>query len=173
MSAPTCCAFSCRSRKVHRHGLCAKCLHQLEADYGIVVFLALSVNSVIAVANAMSVAPEALVYAPMRGGPNDRFVPKHAVQGGRRCPAEKEAALVKPRRGLRFMWSSGSAHWLCHLTPIDAPAGRLPHSLCGNLPRATKIHTAWRRPAKRRVCLSCKRRARGYWKPKGKVWVPK
>ena len=166
MSAPTCCAATCPGRPVHRHGLCAKCLRTLEADYHIVVFLALPIDTMIAVANDV-------VYSPMRGGPNDRFVPKHAVQGGRRCPAEKEAALVKPRRGLRFMWSSGSAHWLCHLTPIDAPAGRLPHSLCGNLPRATKIHTAWRRPAKRRVCLSCKRRARGYWKPKGKGWVPK
>ncbi len=77
-------------------------------------------------------------------------------------------------RGLRYMWAAGSAPWLCHLTPIDKPEGRLPRSLCGNLPRSTKIHTALRLPAKRAVCGSCERRAAKHWRETVTgTWVPK
>ncbi len=159
MSA-TCCTGTCR-RKVHRHGLCSLCLSSLETSYGIVLFLALPVDIVAKVANAMGVPPHMIIYGPMKGGPDDRLEPK---PGARR---------LKPRRGLWHLWAEGSSHWLCHLTPIDGPSGRPPRSLCGNLPRVSKLYARLFLPAGRRVCLSCLRRAKKHWKKKGSRWVPK
>lgn len=79
---------------------------------------------------------------------------------------------VRPRRGLLYIWAAGSARWMCHLAPIDGPPDKR-RSLCGNLPRKSRVSTSEVSVEGRSVCLMCRRSAERHWKDQGGRWVPK